>query len=81
MAENAKALTTQYGNVSKQTVGTIQRQLLVLENQGGNNFFGEPALALSDLMRKDKDGRGFINILVADKLMQNPKLYATFLCC
>lgn len=79
VAENAKALTTQYGNVSKQTVGTIQRQLLVLENQGGNNFFGEPALALSDLMRKDKDGRGFINILVADKLMQNPKLYATFL--
>jgi DNA helicase HerA-like ATPase len=79
VAENAKALTTQYGNVSKQTVGTIQRQLLVLENQGGNNFFGEPALALDDLMRTDKDGRGFINILVADRLMQNPKLYATFL--
>ncbi len=79
VAENAKALTTQYGNVSKQTVGTIQRQLLVLENQGGNNFFGEPALALKDLMRTDKDGRGFINILVADRLMQNPKLYATFL--
>ncbi len=79
VAENAKALTTQYGNVSKQTVGTIQRQLLVLENQGGNNFFGEPALALEDLMRADKDGRGYINILVADRLMQNPKLYATFL--
>src|SRR5215213_52263 len=79
VAENAKSLTTQYGNVSKQTVGTIQRQLLVLENQGANHFFGEPALELNDLMRKDKDGRGFINILVADKLMQNPKLYATFL--
>jgi DNA helicase HerA-like ATPase len=79
VAENAKALTTQYGNVSKQTVGTIQRQLLVLENQGGNHFFGEPALELKDLMRTDKDGRGFVNILVADKLMQNPKLYATFL--
>jgi uncharacterized protein len=79
VAENAKALTTQYGNVSKQTVGTIQRQLLVLENQGGNNFFGEPALALKDLMRTDKDGKGVINILVADRLMQNPKLYATFL--
>lgn len=79
VAENAKALTTQYGNVSKQTVGTIQRQLLVLENQGANNFFGEPALLLQDLMRTDKDGRGFVNILVADRLMQNPKLYATFL--
>jgi DNA helicase HerA-like ATPase len=79
VAENAKALTVQYGNVSKQTVGTIQRQLLVLENQGGNHFFGEPALALKDLMRTDKDGKGFVNILVADRLMQNPKLYATFL--
>src|SRR5213592_2210370 len=76
IAENAKALTTQYGNVSKQTVGTIQRQLLVLENQGGTHFFGEPALELKDLMRTDKDGKGFINILVADRLMQNPKLYA-----
>ncbi|MDQ8728552.1 helicase HerA-like domain-containing protein [Bradyrhizobium sp. LHD-71] len=79
VAENAKALTTQYGNVSAQTVGTIQRQLLVLENQGGDNFFGEPALELQDLMRTDKDGRGYVNILVADRLMQNPKLYATFL--
>ena len=79
VAENAKALTVQYGNVSKQSIGTIQRQLLVLENQGANHFFGEPALELKDLMRTDKDGRGLINILVADKLMQNPKLYATFL--
>jgi uncharacterized protein len=79
VAEHAAELTTQYGNVSKQTVGTIQRQLLVLENQGGAKFFGEPALALKDFMRTDSDGRGMINILVADKLMQSPQLYATFL--
>src|SRR5450755_689926 len=79
IAEHAADLTTQYGNVSKQTVGTIQRQLLVLENQGGAKFFGEPALALKDFMRTDRDGRGMINILVADKLMQSPQLYATFL--
>jgi len=79
VAEHAAELTTQYGNVSKQTVGTIQRQLLVLENQGGASFFGEPALALKDFMRTDRDGRGMINILVADKLMQSPRLYATFL--
>src|ERR1700709_257400 len=79
IAEHAAELTTQYGNVSKQTVGTIQRQLLVLENQGGANFFGEPALALKDFVRVDRDGRGTVNILAADKLMQSPKLYATFL--
>jgi DNA helicase HerA-like ATPase len=79
IAEHADELTTQYGNVSKQTVGTIQRQLLVLENQGGTSFFGEPALDLKDLMRTDRDGRGMINILVADRLMQSPRLYATFL--
>jgi DNA helicase HerA-like ATPase len=79
VAEHAAELTTQYGNVSKQTVGTIQRQLLVLENQGGAQFFGEPALALKDFMRTDRDGRGMVNILVADKLMQSPRLYATFL--
>ncbi len=79
LAEHAAELTTQYGNVSKATVGTIQRQLLVLENQGGTKFFGEPALALKDLMRTTSDGRGFVNILVADKLMENPRLYATFL--
>ena len=79
IAEHAAELTTQYGNVSKQTVGTIQRQLLVLENQGGAKFFGEPALALKDFMRTDADGRGMVNILVADKLMQSPQLYATFL--
>ena len=79
IAEHAADLTTQYGNVSKQTVGTIQRKLLVLENQGGAGFFGEPALALKDFMRTDGEGRGMINILVADRLMQNPQLYATFL--
>ncbi len=79
VAEHASELTTQYGNVSKQTVGTIQRQLLVLENQGGAKFFGEPALMLKDFMRTDRNGRGMINILVADKLMQSPRLYATFL--
>jgi DNA helicase HerA-like ATPase len=79
IAEHANELTTQYGNVSKQTVGTIQRQLLVLENQGGAKFFGEPALALKDFMRTDREGRGMVNILVADRLMQSPQLYATFL--
>jgi DNA helicase HerA-like ATPase len=68
-----------YGNVSKATVGTIQRQLLVLENQGATKFFGEPALTLKDFMKTDSDGRGMVNILVADKLMQSPRLYATFL--
>src|SRR6267378_7769561 len=79
ISDHAAELTVQYGNVSKATVGTIQRQLLVLENQGGNNFFSEPALALKDFIRTDRDGRGFINILAADKLMANPRLYATFL--
>ncbi|MGX4805870.1 helicase HerA-like domain-containing protein [Bradyrhizobium guangdongense] len=68
-----------FGNVTKATVGTIQRQLLVLENQGGTKFFGEPALSLKDFMKTDRDGRGMVNILVADKLMQSPRLYATFL--
>ena len=68
-----------FGNVTRATVGTIQRQLLVLENQGGTKFFGEPALALQDFMLTDRDGRGMINVLVADRLMQKPRLYATFL--
>ena len=79
LSEHAAELTTQYGNVSKATVGAIQRQLLVLENQGAASFFGEPALALSDFLKTDREGRGVINILAADKLMQNPRLYATFL--
>jgi DNA helicase HerA-like ATPase len=79
ISDHAAELTVQYGNVSKATIGTIQRQLLVLENQGGSKFFGEPALALKDFIRTDREGRGFINILAADKLMESPRLYATFL--
>jgi DNA helicase HerA-like ATPase len=79
VAEHAKELTVQYGNVSKTTIGTIQRQLLVLENQGGSKFFAEPALDMKDFMKVDRDGRGIINMLAADKLMENPRLYATFL--
>jgi DNA helicase HerA-like ATPase len=79
LLDKVKQITAQYGNVTKQSVGTIQRQLLVLENQGGKEFFGEPALDLKDFMRTDRDGRGYINILAADKLMANPRLYSTFL--
>ena len=79
VAENAGTLTTEFGNVSKQSVGTIQRQLLTLSQQGGEKFFGEPALDLADMIRSDSAGRGTINILAADRLMQSPRLYATFL--
>src|SRR5271166_6171579 len=79
ISDHAAELTAHYGNVSKTTIGTIQRGLLVLENQGGNQFFGEPALELKDFIRNDRDGRGYVNILAADKLMSNPRLYATFL--
>jgi hypothetical protein len=78
-AENAGELTAKYGNVSKQSVGTIQRQLLSLDSQGGAQFFGEPALEIDDFIRCDDAGRGYINVLAADKLMRSPKLYATFL--
>jgi len=79
VGQNAKDLSLRYGNVSASSVGAIQRALLVLENQGGHNLFGEPALELSDIMRTDTDGRGRISILAADKLMGAPRLYATFL--
>jgi DNA helicase HerA-like ATPase len=79
VADNAADLTTKYGNVSNATIGTIQRALLVLENQGAAKFLGEPALDIKDFMRLDRNGRGYINVLAADKLMQNPRLYATFL--
>ncbi|MEP5729707.1 MAG: helicase HerA-like domain-containing protein [Sulfitobacter sp.] len=79
IGENAKELALRYGNVSAASVGAIQRRLLVLENQGATDLFGEPALALEDLMRLAEDGRGMINILAADQLMGAPKLYATFL--
>ncbi len=78
-AEHAGELTTKYGNVSKATVGTIQRQLLTLDSQGGALFFGEPALEIADFIRTDEQGRGIINVLAADRLMRAPKLYATFL--
>ena len=79
VAERSKELSAIYGNVSKSSVGAIQRSLLVLEEQGGDNFFGEPALEIADLMRTTRQGQGYINILAADKLMQAPRLYATFL--
>jgi hypothetical protein len=79
VGENAKTLSLRYGNVAASSVGAIQRQLLVLENQGGSAFFGEPALELADIMRTDLDGRGRVNILAADRLMSSPRLYATTL--
>jgi DNA helicase HerA-like ATPase len=79
VSENAAELTRTYGNVSAATVGAIQRALLILENQGAENFFGEPSFDIADLMRKDRDGRGTVNILAADRLMNSPRLYATFL--
>lgn len=78
-AENASELATTYGNISKASVGTIQRQLLAFESQGADRFFGEPAFEINDFIRTDENGRGIINVLAADKLMQSPKLYATFL--
>ena len=78
-AEDADQLTITYGNVSKASVGTIQRSLLQLRTQGGEHFFGEPALDIMDLIRLDDSGRGVVNILAADKLMASPKLYSTFL--
>lgn len=79
VGENKADLSLQYGNVSTSSVGAIQRALLVLDNQGGTDLFGEPALELSDLMRTDTDGRGMISILASDRLMGSPRLYATFL--
>ena len=79
VADHASELQKEYGNVSSATVGTVQRQLLVLENQGAKSFFGEPALDLADFLRTDRDGRGIVNVLAADKLIENPRLYATFL--
>ncbi len=77
--ENAKDLSLEYGNIAAASVGAIQRRLLVLEEQGGGMFLGEPALDLKDLLRSTYDGRGFVNILAADQLMQQPALYSTFL--
>lgn len=79
VGERSDELTSIYGNVSKSSVGAIQRQLLVLEEQGADEFFGETALELRDLMKTDRDGRGMVNVLAAQELMMRPRLYATFL--
>ena len=79
VGDNAREFRTSYGNISPASIGAIQRSLLALEQQGAEMFFGEPALNLDDLMQNDADGRGVINILAADRLIQSPKVYATFL--
>ncbi len=79
VGENASTFTTSYGNVSAASVGAIQRGLLQLETQGGSQFFGEPMLNIDDFMQTDASGRGMVNVLAADKLMNSPRLYATFL--
>ena len=79
VGERADELTLEYGNVSKQSVGAIQRSLLQLRSQGGDHFFGEPALELDDFLHIDDSARGVVNILAADKLMASPRLYSTFL--
>lgn len=78
-AQNAADLVMTYGNISRASVGTIQRQLLAFESQGADRFFGEPAFEVHDFLRSDENGKGMINVLAADRLMQSPKLYATFL--
>jgi DNA helicase HerA-like ATPase len=79
LAGRADEIGAKYGNVTKASVGAIQRTLLILEQQGAAHFFGEPALGIADLMRTAPNGRGAVNVLAADKLMMNPRLYATFL--
>jgi DNA helicase HerA-like ATPase len=79
VGDNARQFTTQYGNISAASIGAIQRGLLAIDAQGGDRFFGEPALAIADLMRTDAQGRGLVNILAADRLMSYPKVYATLL--
>jgi DNA helicase HerA-like ATPase len=79
VGENAKQFTTEYGNVSAASIGAIQRGLLQIESQGGDKFFGEPMLDIQDFLQTDSKGHGMINILAADKLLNSPRLYATFL--
>jgi len=79
VGDNASEFTTRYGNVSAASVGAIQRGLLQIESQGGEKFFGEPMLNISDFMQTDSNGHGVVNILAADRLMNAPRLYATFL--
>ncbi|HPC74167.1 MAG TPA: DUF853 family protein, partial [Syntrophales bacterium] len=77
--DNAARFKTEYGNISTASIGAIQRNLLILDGQGGDKFFGEPALDINDLIQTDSKGRGVVNIVMADRLMQSPSLYATFL--
>lgn len=79
VGDHAKDLQTEYGNISSASIGAIQRGLLTLEQQGGDKFFGEPALNLDDLLQTDGNGRGVVNLLAADKLQTSPRVYATFL--
>lgn len=79
VGDNAKKFTTEYGNISAASIGAIQRGLLTIDEQGGDKFFGEPMLNINDLMQTDVEGRGVVNVLAADKLYNNPKLYSTFL--
>ncbi|MBI5868871.1 MAG: DUF853 family protein, partial [candidate division Zixibacteria bacterium] len=79
VGDHATEFTTEYGRISAASIGTIQRGLLTLEEQGGDKFFGEPALNLDDLIQTDSNGHGVVNILAADHLMQSPRIYATFL--
>ncbi len=79
MADNARDISAEYGNVTRASVGAIQRRLLVMHREGAETFFGEPALSLKDFMRTDDFGRGFVNILDATQLIQNPRLYSIFL--
>jgi DNA helicase HerA-like ATPase len=79
IGDNASDYTTEYGNVTKQSIGTIQRSLLTLEQQGGEQFFGEPAFDIKDFMRVNEDGYGYVNVLAAENLYSSPALYSTFL--
>ena len=79
VGDNASEFTTEYGNISAASIGAIQRGLMQIEAQGGDKFFGEPMLNIEDFMQTDASGRGLINVLTADKLMNSPRMYATFL--
>ena len=79
VGDNAKNFTTEYGNISAASIGAIQRGLMQIESQGGDKFFGEPMLNIEDFMQTNGEGQGIVNILAADKLMNSPRLYATFL--
>jgi DNA helicase HerA-like ATPase len=79
VGDNAKSFTTAYGNISAASIGAIQRALIGIEQQGGDQFFGEPALDIDDLLQTTSDGRGVVNVLAADRLVEAPKVYASFL--